>query len=97
MWGKRVGALPAGESGTLDGMPSVALGKTRGGDRLFVAWSGDSSETSTVSPREQLDVQEVAGVSSHSPVTVPVPASPSSSSSVHSLFVGSTPDREVTL
>ena len=48
---------PASESlDTLDGMPSVASGKTPGDGRLFSGREGDPEDASTASPRERSDV-----------------------------------------
>ena len=64
---------PASEcSDALNGMPSVALGKTPGDDRLFAEREGDSIKTGTASRRS--DGHEFTGAPSPSPAAVPVPA-----------------------
>ena len=63
-----------GSPNTLDGMPSVALGRPQGADRMSLGRDGGPIEDRAASPREQQDVHDVTG-SPPSPVTAPVPAS----------------------
>ena len=66
----------SGNLDSLDGVPSVALGKTHGGDQFSFERGGGSDETSVVSPRARSGVHEDMGSPSPSPVPVPVPAPP---------------------
>ena len=69
----------SGNSDALVGMPSAALGKPQGGDRLFAERDRRLIETRPAPPPWKSGVREVTGSPSPSPMIDPAPASPPSS------------------
>ena len=67
----------SGNSDTLDGKPSVLLGKTLGNDRAVTEGAGGPSEPSTTSPREQSGVNGDPGSPLLPPIAALAPSSPS--------------------